>query len=67
MTISTIISKKLHEKGITHRKFYSDLQLPNNALSIWEKRNTIPSALICYNIASYLNCRIEDLLEKEYL
>lgn len=30
MTFSTIISKKLKEKEITHRKFYSDLQLPNN-------------------------------------
>ena len=67
MTISTIISKKLKEQGITHRKFYSDLNLPNNALSIWEKRKTIPSALICYEIAKYLSCRIEDLIEKEHL
>ena len=67
MSISTIIAKKLKEKGITHRKFYSDLQLPNNSLAQWEKRKTIPSGLILYNIASYLECRIEDILEKERL
>lgn len=61
------ITQKLKEKKITQRKFYEDLKLPNNSLSKWKKQNSIPSALKCYNIAKYLGCRIEDLLDLPYL
>lgn len=61
------IKQMLKEKKITQREFYDDLKLPNNSLTKWKKQNSVPSALIAYNIASYLNCRIEDLLDLPYL
>ena len=67
MNIVENITKRLKEQGKTQRQFYNDLELPNNMLSIWKKRNSIPNAVIMYNIALYLNCRIEDLIDREYL
>ena len=57
------IKQILKEKKITQRKFYEDLKLPNNSLSKWKKQHSCPSAIICYRIALYLDCRIEDLLD----
>lgn len=67
MNIVENITKRLKEQGKTQRQFYNDLGLPNNILSIWKKRNTIPNAVTLYNIALYLNCRIEDLIDMKYL
>lgn len=67
MLNTTKIKQKLKEKGITQRQFYNDLNLSNNVLTKWEKQNSIPSALVVYNIAKYLECRIEDLLDLPYL
>lgn len=67
MTISTKIKQLCKEKHIKQQKMLEDLNINPNAIYIWNKRNTIPSALICYNIAKYLECRIEDLLDLPYL
>lgn len=67
MSFSTRITKILKEKKITQRQFYKDLKLPNNSLTNWKNRNTIPNALIAYNIAAYLGVRIEVLLDLPFL
>ena len=67
MSFSTRITKILKEKKITQRQFYEDLKLPNNSLTNWKNRNTIPNALIVYNIAAYLGVRIEVLLDLPFL
>lgn len=61
------IRQLLKEKKITQRQFYTDLQLPNNSLTKWSKQNSIPNALIAYNIAAYLGIRIEVLLDLPFL
>lgn len=67
MNFTQNLKKILKEKKISQVKFLKDMEYNRNQLVMWNKRDHIPSALIAYNIAAYLNCRIEDLLDLPYL
>lgn len=67
MNFTQNLKKILKEKKISQVKFLEDMEYNRNQLVMWNKRNHIPSALIAYNIAKYLGCRIEDLLDLDYL
>lgn len=63
MNFTQNLKKILKERKITQVKFLNDMGYNRNQLVMWQRRNHIPSALVCYNIAAYLKCRIEDLLD----
>ena len=44
----------------------SKLKIGSGNLARW-KTGSLPNAYIIYDIAKYFGCRIEDLIEKEYL
>lgn len=67
MNFTQNLKKILKEKKISQVKFLKDMEYNRNQLVMWNKRDHIPSALIAYNIAKYLGCRIEDLLDLDYL
>ena len=67
MNFTQNLKKILKEKKISQVKFLEDMEYNRNQLVMWNKRDHIPSALTAYNIAKYLNCRIEDILDLPYL
>lgn len=44
----------------------SKIGIGSGNLASW-KKGSIPNAYIIYDIAKYFGCRIEDLIEREYL
>ena len=67
MNFAQNVKKICKEKKIKQKDLINNFNLCRNQLDIWNQRNTIPSGLVCYNIANYLGCRIEDLLNLPYL
>lgn len=49
-----------------HYTVLKELNIPTGTLSVWKKGST-PNVYTCYDIAKYFGCRIEDLIEREYL
>ena len=52
-------------KDITKAQMLRDLQLPDNLISAWKKRGTIPAADVLYRIAKYFGVPMEYLLAGE--
>ena len=67
MNFAQNIKKICKQKNIKQKDLINHFNLCRNQLDIWNQRNTIPSAILAYNIAAYLKCRIEDLLDLPYL
>lgn len=43
-----------------------ELNIESANMAKW-KKGSLPNALVLYDIAKYFGCRIEDLIEREYL
>lgn len=56
------INTLLDKKGISKKDFYSDLNIANNSITAWGKKNQSPSADVALKIAQYLNTTVEYLL-----
>lgn len=67
MNIAQNIKKIAKSKGIRVKELTEQIGLSRNILDVWKMRNSNPDVYILYNIAAYLNCRIEDILDLPYL
>ena len=56
------INELLEEKNISKKDFYSELNIANNSITAWGKKNQSPSADMAFKIAQYLNTTVEYLL-----
>lgn len=67
MNIAQNIKKIAKSKGIKIKELTEQIGLSRNILDVWNMRNSNPDIYILYNIAKYLGCRIEDILDMPYL
>ena len=59
--------EKCNEKGIKPYKVLRLLAIPSAHITSWKERGSTPNVYYIYEIAKYLGCRIEDLIDREYL
>ena len=52
------INTLLDKKGVSKKDFYADLNLANNSITAWGKKNQSPSADVALKIAQYLNTTV---------
>lgn len=67
MNIAQKIKIIAKEKNIKIKDLTNNIGLSRNILDVWNMRNSNPDVYILYNIAKYLGCRIEDILNLPYL
>lgn len=54
----------LREKNISKSQMLSDLKLGKNQFTYWKKNNTMPNGFTVQAIADYLNCSVNELLDR---
>lgn len=62
----TKLQKICNEKNIKIYTMIRELKLSNCIIERWKKGST-PNVYNIYDIAKYLNVRIEDLIDRDYL
>ena len=66
MSFYTKFMELCEKNNKRHYSVLRELGIDSGNLGRW-KRGSLPNALVLYDIAKYFGCRIEDLIDRDYL